>query len=487
MKRTLLLAIITGFGLCAPLRSEEALPLEAEAPPALGSLPAHTGLSLSSGLDAAGPRAARYGANLALGAWRFGLAGSGTRELPRGALAADWGRWRLVAGGLGGEWGQGLLLGARRRGGLGNPRAARSAALPLTPSTASRPLGRGLFLIGVGREASVALALLLDEAAPAAVWPRRVSSAALGLRWRGLGLDLLEQPGARGLALGAFGQRADQRAACAIEAGLLAPAASPPRRGLAWRLDLAVAEPAAGLRLGVEGLLLAGPQPAAARGWFGAAPGEDLHAALSGPGPGSSRWRLARRLRRGLGLAEGTRRSENAVLIEGEGRFAPVLVELEVRQVEERRQDEALGVPGFPRRAERFALHQELALGIAGLRGPALRWRRRLGEAGVGSLVQLTGALPGVPRLQLSILRHELEPGAPAFLVYSGGETAGGLTADSETRALAGRGWQVSARLRLGGSGRRGSVNARYGRREDGSASWSLAGALELARTRGGD
>jgi hypothetical protein len=487
MKTQLLLVAIALLVTLGPLQAEEALPLEAEAPVAIGSLPARTGLSLASGLDAKGLRPARYGANLALGDWRLGLAGNGVEAAPRGALAADLGRWRLVAGGVGGDWGQGLLLGARRRGSLGNPRAARSAALPLTPSTASNPLGRGLLLLGGSGRASAALALLLDDADSARPWARRALSTALGLRWRGLSLDLLEQPGARGLALGTFGERADRRLACALEAGLLAPAAAPLRRGLAWRLDLAAPDPATGLRLGVEGLLLAGPQPDVARGWFSAAPGEDLHAALAGPGPGPWRWRLARRLRRGLGLASGTRRSESALLVEGEGRLAPILVELEVRQVEERRREEAPGMPGFPRSEEAFVLRQELALGLAGARGPALCWRRRLGESGVGSLVQLTGALPGVPRLRLSLLRHELEPGAPSFLVYTSGEAAGGFAADSETRALAGRGWQASAQLRLGGSGRRGTLSARYGRCDDGSATWSLVAGVELARTRAGD
>jgi len=487
MRQQLLLAIIALFAASTPLRAEEALPLETEAPAALGSLPVRTGLSLSGGLDAKGLRPARYAGSLALGAWRLGLAGSGTQDAPRGALAADWGRWRLVAGGLGGDWGQGLLLGARRRGGLGNPRAPRRAALPLAPSTAATPLGRGLLVVSEGARASAALALLLDESLSAEPWRRRAVSAALGLRWRALSLDLLRESTAEGLALGLCGQRADRQAACALEAGLLAPAASPLRRGLAWRLELAAADPASGLHLGVEGLLLAGPQPEAVRGWFGAAPGEDLHAALAGPGPGPWRWRLARRLRRGLGLASGTRRSESALLVEGEGRLLPLALEFELRQVEERRSEVAVGQPGFPRTQEALALRQELAVGLASSRGSALRWRRRLGESGVGSLFQLTGDLPGFPRLQLSLLRHELEPGAPTFLVYTSGEAAGGLTVDGETRALAGRGWQATARLRLGGSGRRATLSARYGRREDGSATWSLAGGLELAHVHRGD
>ncbi len=467
-----------------PARAEEALPLDAEAPLALGSLPARSGLSLAGGFDAAGPRPARYGASHALGAWRLGLAGSGLAELPRGALAGDWGRWRLVVGGLAGDWGQGLLLGARRRAPLGAPRAPRAAALPLAPSTASEPLGRGVLLAAGGSAGRVAIAVLEDDSAPGQAAGRQALGAVLGLRWRAASLDLLQAPRALGGALGLDWQREDPRLALATEAGLLAPRAAPLRRGLAWRLALAAPDPASGLRLAVEGLLLDGAQAAGARGWFGAAAGEELHAALAGPGPGPWRWRLARRLRRGLGLARGTRRSESAVLIEGEGRLMPLALEIELRQVEERRSETLDAAPGFPRARDALGLRQELAIGLAASRGPALRWRRRFGETGVGSLVQLTGALPGFPGLELSLLRHELEPGAPVFLVYASGEAGAGLAAASETRALAGRGWQASARLRLGGPGRRATLSARYGRREDGSSSWSLAAGLDLARAR---
>ncbi|MBM4116491.1 hypothetical protein FJ251_01935 [bacterium] len=461
----------------ARARAEEALPLEAEAPPELGALPGRTGLSLGGGLDGEGWRPARLGASLALGSWRLGLAGTQGQGRPRGALAAGEGRWRLVAGGLGGDWGSGLLLGRRGRAGLGNPRPPSARWLPLAPSTQRSPLAAGLYLAHAGRS-RVAVAVL----APAAVGeaPRGL----LGLGWRALSLDLLAAPAAPGLAAGLALPRREGSAGLQIEAGLLAPPAAPLRRALAWRLALAPATSARGLALGVEGLLLGGPQPRPApSGWLGGAPGEELHAALALTGPGDWHWRLARRLRQGLGLAPGLRRSESALCLEQTGRLAPLRLALELRQVEERRTEAIPAAPGFPRAVSRLALRQELAVNLESAGGRALAWRRRFGEQGVGSLFQLRAPLPGLPRLRLSLLRHELEPGAPAFLVASGSDAAPGLAAESETRALAGSGWQLAARLPVGSAGRRLLLSARGARRDDGRLSGALWVDLALARS----
>lgn len=473
------LAAIGVLALGPAASADEALPLEAEPPPALGNLPGQTGLSLSWGLDDEGRRPLRAGAGLALGAWRLGVAGGEGQGAPRGALAAGEGRWRLVAGGLGGDWGSGLLLGRRGRPGLGNPRPPRAAWLPLAPSTQRSPLARGLFLARAhGSDERLALALLAPPAAGEA------PSGLLGLGWRALSLDLLARPAAPGLALGLALPLRSGPAGLQVDAGLLAPRAAPLRRALAWRLALGPGGGEHSLALGVEGLLLAGPQPSPAPdGWLGGAPGEELHAALALAGPGAWRWRLARRLREGLGLASGLRRSESALRLETTGQVAPLHLELELRQVEERQPVLIAAAPGFPRRETRLVVRQELALGVESASGRALSWRRRFGETGVGSLVQLRGTLPGLPRLRLSVLRHELEPGAPAFLVASGGDAGPGLAAENETRALAASGWQLAARLRLGGGGRRLGLNARAARRDDGEASGAFWVDLALARS----
>lgn len=461
MRRLLLLLVLVS----ANVRAQEALPLDAEVPPEVSGLPLRSGGTLSWGVADGAPAGGRYRTSLGAGPWLLGVAGEsrpGERAAqPRLAFGRTRGRWRLLLGGVDGVWGDGWLLGSRRRSGLGRPRLPGPAPLPLRLSTARSPLGRGALLAWTGGGLQGGLAVLREDDGP--------QRAALGLRWRGASLDLLAGPSTGALALGL--RRGGAAGGAQVDLALLAPATGGRRRGLGWRLALPLGD---GVDLAAEGRLLDGPRPAAQPGWLGADPGEELHAALGLAAREGWVWRLGRRHRRGLGLAEDLRRDETALHLDGE--LSAGQLRLALRQVEEQVAVELIAPPGFPRRADERRVSQELSAALATSSRWRMSWRRRLSATGGGSLLQFAGPLPPWPALRLQLSRVDLEPGAPSFLLFD----ADALSRSVE--ALSAGGWRLGARLGLGPPGRRLVTSANLSRQDAGDTRWSARCELDLAR-----
>jgi len=350
----------------------------------------------------------------------------GEPGLPRAGLAWSRGGWALAGGRLSGRWGGGLLLGARRRQGLGRVPSPLPGEAILRPASSRSPVLSGVVLGVPAGPLELCLGQLVDLEGKKGTGSGQI----LSLLWRTWRLDVLGSPRARALALD--WRSGSEEAGLEVSLAAGRSPAGPARTAGLWRCRGIVGP----FTLGGESMVLAGPalgEPLVS-GWLGAPPGRELHVFLAGE-RGALRWRLARRRREGIGLASGARRLETGLTCTAPWRAGRLRAS--VRQIETLGREEQPHAPGFPRSAPVRAARQELRLGWEG--SWLLRGVRRQGAGTAASTLLILGFQP-LAAISCRLALFETASGDGSFLLMDGGALY------RRVEALAGSGWRLALR-----------------------------------------